>query len=101
VGVNMGKLRIISDERDVTEIVKSAISAELKRLEIALNKTDREIKKFEEEYKISSDVFLREFTAEDLKGGDEEYIKWSGELKMKECILEDLQRLKDIEYVSN
>lgn len=97
----MGKLTIISDERNVTEIVKSAISAELKRFEIALNKTDREIKKFEEEYKVSSGVFLREFTAEDLKGGDEEYIKWAGELKIRERILEDLQKLKDIEYVSN
>ncbi len=51
--------------------------------------------------KIPSEVFLREFTAEDLKGGDDEYIRWAGELKIRERILEDLKRLKDIEYVSN
>lgn len=100
-GVKMGKLKIISDEEDTAEIVKSAISAELKRLEIALKKTEKEIKRFEEEYKVSSDVFLKEFTAEDLKGGDEEYIRWIGELKIRERVLEDLQRLKDIEYVTN
>ncbi len=52
----MGKLKIISVEEDSTIVIKSAISAELKRLEIALNKTDKEIKKFEEAYKIPSDV---------------------------------------------
>ncbi len=97
----MGKLRIIADEKDTAEIVKSAITAELKRLEIALNKTDKEIRKFEEEYKIPSEVFLKDFTAEDLKGGDEEYIRWTGELKIRERVLEDLKILKDIEYVSN
>jgi len=96
----MGKLRIISDEKDSTDIVKSAISAEVKRLEIALSRTDREIRKFEEEYHTSSQRFLREFTAEDLKGLDEEYVRWAGELKLKERILEDLKRLKEIEYVS-
>jgi hypothetical protein len=97
----MSKLRIIVDEKDTAEIIKSAISAELKRLEIALNKTDKEIRKFEEEYKIPSEVFLKEFTAEDLKGGDEEYIRWTGELKIRERVLEGLKKLKDIEYVSN
>lgn len=40
-------------------------------------------------------------TAQDLKGGDEEYIRWTGELKIRERVLEDLKRLKNIEYVSN
>ena len=33
-------------------------------------------------------------------GGDNEYIKWAGEIKLKERILDDLSKLKDIEYVS-
>ena len=97
----MGKLRIISDEKETAEIIKSAVSAELKRLEIGLNKTEKEIKKFEEEYKASSEVFLNTFTAENMKRGDEEYIRWAGEIKIRDRILEDLKKLKDIEYVSN
>lgn len=96
----MTKLKIISDKEDITDIIKSAISAELKRLEIALSKTSKEIKKFEDEYNVSSEIFLKEFTAEDLRGGDDEYIKWVGELKIKDRILEDLRKLKDIEYVT-
>jgi len=97
----MVKLKIISDKEDVTDVIKSAISAEIKRLEIGLNRTNREIKKFEEEYKVSSEVFLKELTAEDLKGGDDEYIRWAGELKIKDRILDELKKLKDIEYVAN
>ncbi len=97
----MTKLKIISDKEGTTDIIKSAISAEIKRLELGLNKTNKEIKKFEEKYKISSESFLKEFAAEDLKGGDDEYIRWSGELKIRDKILEDLKKLKDIEYVAN
>ncbi len=97
----MGKLKIISDKEDMSDIVKSAISAEIKRQEVGLDKTNKEIKRFEQKYKILSEVFLRKFTAEDLRGGDDEYIRWAGELKIRERILEDLKRLKDIEYVSN
>jgi len=97
----MGKLKIISDKEEISDIIKSAIFAEIKRMEVGLNKTKKEIKRFEEEYKIPSEVFLKEFTAEDLKGGDDEYIRWAGELKIRERILEDLKRLKNIEYVSN
>ena len=97
----MSKLKIIADKDDISDIVKSAISAAIKRLEIGLNKTEKEIKGFEDEYKISSEIFLTRYTAEDLKGGDDEYIRWAGELKIRERILWDLQKLKDIEYVSN
>lgn len=97
----MTKLKIISDKEDAADIIKSAISAEIKRLEIGLNKTNKEIRKFEEEYKIPSENFLKELTAENLKGGDEEYIRWTGELKIRDRILEDLKKLTNIEYVAN
>jgi hypothetical protein len=95
------KLKIISDKEDITKTIKSAIYAEIKRLEIGLNRTNREIKRFEDEYKTSSEIFLKEFTAEDLKGGDEEYISWRGELEIRKRIIEELEELKDIEYVAN
>ncbi len=97
----MSKLKIESDKGDISEVVKSAINAEIKRLEIGLDKTNKEIKRFEERYSLSSSDFLKGITADDLKGSDEDYVKWSGELKIKERILEDLEKLKDIEYVAN
>ncbi len=97
----MTRLKIITDKEDVTDIIKLAISSEIKRLEIGLNRTNNEIKKFEEKYGVSSEIFLKKFTAEDLTGGDDEYIRWTGELKIRDRILEELGKLKDIEYVAN
>ena len=42
----MIKVKIISEREDVTDIIKLAISSEIKRLEIGLNRTNKEIKKF-------------------------------------------------------
>ncbi len=96
----MVKLKIISDKENATDVIKSAISAEIKRMEIGLNRTNREIKSFEERYKVSSETFAKEFAAEDLKRGDDEYIRWAGELGMRNRIIEELEKLKDIEYVA-
>lgn len=98
----MIKLQIQSDTKDsVLDIVRAAISAEIKRLEIGLDKTNKQIKEYETEYNVSSDTFQKEFTAEDMKNGDMEYIAWAGELKIREKIMVDLNKLKEIEYVAH
>jgi hypothetical protein len=97
----MGKVKIVSEREEHAEIVKSAISTEIKRLEIALKRTEKEIRKYEIKYKVPSDIFIKKYSAEDLRGGDEEYIRWTGELKIKKRVLEDLHRLKNITYVVN
>jgi len=96
----MTTIKILSDQKDMPEIIRSAILAEVKRLEVGLKKTEKEIKAFEDKYKMSSEVFSTRLGAEDLSGGDEEYVKWEGELKVRQRIIEDLKRLKEIEYVS-
>ena len=50
----MVRLEIKSDAKDAESLIKSAIHAEIKRLEIGLRKTDREIRQFENKYKISA-----------------------------------------------
>ncbi|MDN3511828.1 MAG: hypothetical protein NG784_11080 [Candidatus Jettenia sp.] len=98
----MIKLQIQSDKDDgVIDIIRAAISAEIKRLEIGLGKTNMHIKKFETEYNVTSEIFQKEFSAENLKKGDKEYIEWAGELKIREKITEDLRKLKEIEYVAH
>ena len=96
----MTTIRILTDQEGMSEMIRSAILAEIKRLEIGLKKTEKEIRAFENKYKVSSEVFLAQFAAEDLHGGDEEYVRWEGELKVRQGIREDLKRLEEIEYVS-
>jgi hypothetical protein len=98
----MTRWQIQSDEGDrVAFVIKAAISSEIRRLELSLEKTERQIEKFENAFKISSGYFLEHYTAEDMKDGDKEYIQWAGELKIRECIQEDLNRLRNIEYASS
>ena len=96
----MAKLKIIDDkDRDSKKnLVKLAISKEIKRLEISLDKTNKIISEFEKRYKISSEYFLENYSAESLDGKDEEYIRWSGEIQIRSKILTDLSKLKEIEY---
>ena len=96
----MTVIKIESNQANVPQIVKSAIWTEVKRLEIGLSRTEKEIRGFEDKYRVDSETFLRRYTAEDLSGQDEEYIRWAGELRIRERILEDLEKLKEIEYVS-
>ncbi|MDO8444614.1 MAG: hypothetical protein Q7T53_00675 [Deltaproteobacteria bacterium] len=97
----MIRLQIQSDAKEgALDIVQAAISAEVKRLEIGLHRTERQIERFEKEYNVSSDVFQRDFAAEDMKKGDQEYIEWAGEIKVRERISRDLNNLKGIQYVA-
>lgn len=97
----MTTLHIKSDsDNEAIDIIKTAIDAEIKRLELGLQRTERQISKFEDEYKISSETFLKQFSSEDMKNGDAEYVVWAGELMIKERIIKNINRLKEIQYVA-
>jgi len=96
----MVKLQITSDQQHALPIIQSAIVAKVKRIEIGLRKTEQEIQKFETKYHIPSEQFMNDYTAEDLEGGDDEYVSWMGELQIRQAIWEELQLLQNIEYVT-
>lgn len=99
----MLQLQIKSDSPDieiVQNLVKSAIESEIKSLQRSIAKTNKLLIEFETKYQISSDFFLTHWTAEDLEGGDEEYVSWSGEIKIKKKLTNSLQKLEAIEYVT-
>lgn len=96
----MIKLEIKSNFEDAESLIKSAVNSEIKRMEIGLAKTDREITKFEDKYQVSSDLFVKEYASEDLDGGDDEYVSWMGEIKIRGKIAGELRKLKEAEYVT-
>lgn len=97
----MIRLQIQSDAQEgAMEIIRSAIMAETSRLELGMRATERHIQIFEDRYHVTSVDFLRNFAAEDLTGGDREYVCWAGELKLRERIASQLETLKGIQYAS-
>jgi putative hemolysin len=99
--IEMPGVKIIYDNEETANLVRQALSAERKRLELGLTKTEKEIAKFEERYHVSSDTFLAQLAAEDLEGGDEEYVRWAGELQMRDRIIQRMEKLEDVEYVAH
>ena len=98
----MIRLQIQTDVEDNTiDIVKAAIIAEIKRLELGLHRTEQQIAGHENKTGVSSAAFQKELAAEDLVEKDQEYIEWAGELKIRERIVADLQKLRAIEYVAH
>ncbi len=98
----MLQLQIKSDTSDieiVQNLVRAAIDSEIKNLKRSLDKTNKILKEFETKYQISSEFFLENWTSEDLTGGDDEYISWAGEIKIKRKLTNSLQKLEAIEYV--
>ena len=99
----MLQLEIKSDAPDleiVQNLVRAAIDSEIKNLKRSIDKTNKLLKEFETKYQVSSDFFLSNWTAEDLEGRDDEYVSWAGEIKIKQKLVNALQKLEGIEYVT-
>ena len=53
---------------------------------------------FEQKYGVTSEHFIAEMAAEDLEGGDDEYVCWAGEYKLMQRLQDKLRQLQEIEY---
>ncbi len=83
---------------EVLSLVRTAVEAETRRLELALEAARRRLARFEEKYGVPSDRFIAEMAAEDLAGGDDEYVQWAGEYRLMERLQEKVIRLQGIRY---
>jgi len=84
--------------KDLLPLVRSAIDGETTRLELALKLAVQRLMPFERKYGVSSEHFIATMAAEDLAGGDDEYVQWAGEYKLMQRLEEKLARFREIEY---
>ena len=91
---------IIIKTANQTEIapIERAINAELKRLEWSYEQTRLRLESFEQKYHCSSRNLVN-LAAEDLEGGDLEYVQWAGEYQFILELAAKIKCLKDINYV--
>lgn len=88
------------DPGKAASILFEALETEERRLQYSLNLAKKRLKKYEKKYNVSSDKFIAEWSAEDLKGKDMEYVEWSGEYQLALRLNERLFTLKNIENVT-
>lgn len=83
---------------ETLHLVSVAIEHEKIRLELSLRTANRRLAPFEQKYHITSDEFYQTMAAEDLDGGDDEYIQWAGEYELRERLRERLEQLRGLQY---
>ena len=83
------------EHTDTQQLVKSAIDSEIVRLELALTLARQRLTPFEEKYGIISEQFIETMVAEDLEGGDDEYVQWAGEYHLWQRLQQKLNRHQD------
>ena len=72
--------------------------SQVARLELGLQLARKRLAPFEQKYGVTSEYFISEMAAEDLEGGDDEYVRWAGEYKLMQRLQEKLQELVEIRY---
>jgi hypothetical protein len=84
--------------RESAQTVFNALDAYKSKLRASIQRTRRNLKVFEQRYGVTTAVFLREMAAEDLAGGDLEYVEWAGEAQLLEGLETELRELEDVRY---
>jgi len=93
-------VQVVIELRDKrgTQTVLQAIDAYKARLRAGIERTRRRLAQFERRYRVDTARFLREMAAEDLEGGDLEYVEWAGEAKLLEGLEAELAELEHARY---
>jgi hypothetical protein len=81
------------------KVLIETLEAESYRLKYSVQLAKKRLSKFERKYSVTSERFIKEWSAEDLDGKDMEYIEWAGEYKLSERLNERLNALKSIHHV--
>jgi hypothetical protein len=82
-------------DRQGVQTVLQALDAYKVRLRASIERTRRQLATFEARYGVDTTHFLHEMTAEDLKGGDLEYVEWAGEAKLLAGLEAELRELEN------
>jgi len=98
----MAKIVLESSKPDkAVKVIKEVLETETLRIKYSLKLAKERLKRFEKKYNISSDKFIKNWTAEDLKGKDMEYVEWAGEYRLFLKLKENLTVLRSIAHVTS
>ncbi len=64
------------------------------RLRAGIERTRQRLAEFEARYGVTTTHFLEHMTAEDLKGGDLDYVEWAGEARLLEGLEQELEEIR-------
>jgi hypothetical protein len=80
------------------QIVLRAVEQYKEQLRASIQRTQRKLARFEQQYNVTTEHFLSDMTAEDLPGEDWEYVEWAGEAKLLAGLQAELEALEHASY---
>jgi hypothetical protein len=96
---NMSIQLVIEMPKEQTaQSVMRALESYKARLRNSVERTRRRLADFETRYQVTTAQFLKKMTAEDLAGGDLEYVEWAGEAKLLAGLEDELGELEHAHY---
>ena len=78
--------------------ILSAIESYKQRLQASIAHGQRRLAEFEDHYGVATDYFLANMVAEDLEGGDQEYVDWAGESQLLKSLQSELAELENARF---
>lgn len=96
----MTRIRIeeTGSDTEALRLLRTAVESKLVHIRLGIEATRARLQEFERRYGIPSEEMIMKTTAENLTGGDLDYVEWAGEWKILQQLTEDLKRLETIEY---
>lgn len=85
-------------EKSGAQPILQAIESYKSRLRASIERTRRRLTQFEGRYGVDTAYFLQEMAAEDLEGGDQEYVEWAGEAKLLVGLEAELTELEHARF---
>ena len=94
--------RIRVEDRDAggeaSRLLRTAVESKVRRLRLGIEATEARLRALESRHGRTSAEAMATAAAEDLAGGDLEYVEWLGEWQMLQQLKRDLGQLEAIEY---
>lgn len=81
---------------NVKKLLRSAVENELKILGLGINKTKKELSRFEKKFEMESSLFYEQYQDGSL-GDNMDYIRWAGEYETLQRLKQDHRDLQEIE----
>ena len=94
--------RIRVENRDAkgeaSRLLRTAVESKVRRLRLGIEATEARLRTLEIRHGKTSAEAMATAAAEDLSGGDLDYVEWLGEWRMLQQLKHDLGELEAIEY---
>ncbi|MBU0512528.1 MAG: hypothetical protein KKD28_06775 [Chloroflexi bacterium] len=84
--------------RNGAQTVLDAVETYKACLKASIQRTRRKLSDLEHRYNVTTEHFLADMAAEDLEGGDLEYVEWAGEDKLLVGLEAELRELENAHF---